>query len=105
MPAITKQQARRFMLAYQNPWPPRESRGKSGVLEHIRRVRCIQFDPLSIVGRNRELVLQARVGDFQPSMLDELLYQDRRLLDGWDKMRSIHPVEDWPQFSASPRGG
>jgi uncharacterized protein YcaQ len=98
MPTITKQQARRFMLAHQNLWPPRELRGKSGVREHLRRVRCVQFDPLNIVGRNPELVLQARVCDFQPSMLEELLYQDRALLDGWDKMRSIYPVEDWPYF-------
>jgi len=104
MPTITKQQARRFMLAHQNLWPPRGLRGKSGVLEHIRRVRCLQFDPLNIVGRNPELVLQARVGDFQPSMLDELLYQDRKLLDGWDKMRSIIPVEDWPYFRRRREG-
>jgi len=95
MPTITRQQARRFMLAHQNLWPPRELQGKPGVLEHMR---CIQFDPLNIVGRNPELVLQARVGDFQPSMLDDLLYQDRVLFDGWDKMRSILPVEDWPCF-------
>ena len=98
MPTITNQQARGFMLAHQNLWPPRELEGKAGVLEHMRRVRCIQFDPLNIVGRNPELVLQARVSNFQPSMLEELLYQDRALLDAWDKMRSIVPVEDWPHF-------
>jgi uncharacterized protein YcaQ len=32
-------------------------------------------------------------------MLDELLYSDRKLLDGWDKMASIYPIEDWPYFS------
>ncbi|MFN2228910.1 MAG: hypothetical protein ACK2VA_03995, partial [Anaerolineae bacterium] len=61
MPTITNQQARGFMLAHQNLWPPRELEGKAGVLEHMRRVRCIQFDPLNIVGCNPELVLQARV--------------------------------------------
>ncbi|MFN2228488.1 MAG: DNA glycosylase AlkZ-like family protein, partial [Anaerolineae bacterium] len=61
-------------------------------------------DPLNIVGCNPELVLQARVGDFGPSMLEELLYQDRALLDGWDKMRSIVPVEDWPHFRRRREG-
>ncbi len=31
-------------------------------------------------------------------MLYELLYQDRKLLDGLDKVMSIYPVEDWPYF-------
>ena len=104
MLTITRHQARRFVLAHQNLWPPRELRGKAGVLEHMQRVRCIQFDPLNIVGRNPELVLQARVGDFQPSMLDELLYRDRQLVDGWDKMMSIYPVEDWPCFRRRREG-
>lgn len=104
MIALSKQQARRFMLAQQNLWPPRALHGKAGILEHIRRVGCIQFDPLNIVGRNPELVLQARVVDFQPAMLDELLYQDRQLVDGWDKMMSIYPVEDWPYFRRRRQG-
>jgi uncharacterized protein YcaQ len=95
---ITNQQARRCVLAHQGLWPPHELKGKSGVLEHVRRVNCIQFDPLNIVGRNPELVLQARVGDFRPDMLRALLYEDRALVDGWDKMMSIYPVEDWPYF-------
>lgn len=96
---LTKPEARRFLLAHQGLWPPRALRGKAGVLSYIRRVGCIQFDPLNIVGHNPDLVLQARVSDFRPAMLRELLYQDRRLLDGWDKMMAIYPVQDWPCFS------
>ena len=95
---ITKQQARRLILAHQGLWPAYELEGKAGVLEYIQRVGCIQFDPLNIVGRNPELVLQARVSGFQPVMLQELLYEDRKLLDGWDKNMSIYSVEDWPYF-------
>jgi uncharacterized protein YcaQ len=95
---ITKQQARRFILAHQGLWPPHELEGKSSVLDIICRVGCIQFDPLNIVGRNPELMLQARVADFSPEMLEELLYEDRRLVEGWDKMMSIYCVEDWPFF-------
>ena len=29
----------------------------------------------------------------------ELLYTDRRLVDGWDKQAAIHRVEDWPYFA------
>ena len=96
--AITKLQARRFVLAHQGLWPPYKLKGKAGVLEHIHRVCCIQFDPLNIVGRNPELVLQARVAGFQTVMLQELLYKNRKLLDGWDKNMSIYSVDDWPWF-------
>jgi hypothetical protein len=78
--------------------PPRQLEGKAGVLKYVRRVGCIQFDPLDVVGRNPELVLQARVAGFRPPMLEELLYGERRLVDGWDKNMSIYPVEDWPYF-------
>ena len=95
---INKQQACRFMLAHQSLWPPYEFEGKAGIIDFIRRVGCIQFDPLDIVGHNPELVLQSRVSDFRPTMLQELLYQDRKLLDGWEKQMAIYCTEDWPYF-------
>ena len=96
---ITIQQARSFILAHQGLNPPRLLKGKAGILSHISRVGCIQFDPLNIVGHNQELVLQSRISDFKPSMLQELLYKERKLLDGWDKMMSIYSTEDWPYFN------
>ena len=93
---LTRQQACRFLLAHQGLRPPYEIESKAGILDFIRHVGCIQFDPLDIVGHNPELVLQSRVGDFRPAMLEELLYRDRKLLDGWDKMMAIYCREDWP---------
>ncbi len=95
---ISKEQARRFLLAHQGLCPPDEFKGKRGILAYIRRVGCIQFDPLDIVGQNPDLALQSRVAGYRPTMLDELLYKDRKLLDGWDKNMSIYSVEDWPYF-------
>ncbi len=95
---LTQTQARQFLLSHQSLWPPRSLQGKAGALEYVRRVRCIQFDPLDVAGRNADLVLQSRVADFRPSLLNELLYEDRSLLDGWDKVMSIYPLEDYPCF-------
>lgn len=95
---LTKQQARKFLLAYQGIWPQNDLEEKLGIVDYIRRVGCIQFDPLNIVGHNQELVLQARIPKFRPVMLQELLYKERKLLDGWDKNMSIYCVEDWPYF-------
>jgi uncharacterized protein YcaQ len=95
---ISKKQARKFLLAYQGLTSPYEYQGKSGILNYIDRVGCVQFDPLNIVGHNSELVLQARVAGFRPEMLQDLLYEERKLLDGLDKNMSIYKVEDWPFF-------
>jgi hypothetical protein len=96
---ITKQQARRFLLAHQGLWPWTEADNKKGVLDFIRRVGCIQYDPLNIVGTNPELVLQARFESFRPYWLQELLYLDRKLVDAWDKNLSICCLSDWPYFA------
>jgi uncharacterized protein YcaQ len=96
---ISRGQARRFLLVHQSLLPPRALQGKAGVLEYIRRVGCIQFDPINIVGRNPDLVLQARVAGYRHETLEELLYQDKQLMDGWDKVSSIILTRDWPHFA------
>ena len=96
---ISLPHARRFLLAHQGLTPHFTFRGTSGVLELIARLGCIQFDPINIVGRNPDLVLQARIRGYLPSMLETLLYQDHILVEGMDKVWSIHHHADWPHFS------
>jgi uncharacterized protein YcaQ len=96
---VSKKTARRLMLACQHLFPPRRLKGKAGIQAFLQKVRSIQFDPINVVGRNPDLVLQSRVKNYKPEMLDELLYQDRVLIDNWDKMASLSLAEDWPYFS------
>lgn len=96
---VTGQQARRFLLAHHRLLPPRSLRGKQGALEYVRHANCIQHDPINVVGQNPHLVLQSRVLDYKPAMLEALLYRDRKLLEGFDKQMSIYPVEDWPKLA------
>ena len=96
---MSKPLARRFLLAHQHLLPPRRLSGKAGILHFIQHIGCIQFDPIDVVGRNPELVLQARVGDHRSQLLQELLYADRLLVDGWDKLASIYLTSDWPYFT------
>ena len=63
------------------------------------RLRAIQVDPLDTVGRNVHLVMQSRVGGYQPRLLDSLIYQQHRLVESWDKLRSIVLADDWPCLS------
>lgn len=72
--------------------------GKSGVMEFTRQVGCLQYDPIDICGKNAELVLQSRIRGFSKNMLEELLYEDRLLMDYPDKNLAIISIEDWPYF-------
>ncbi len=96
---LSKTHARRFLLAHHHLWPPRQLEGKAGIMEFVRHVGCIQFDPLNVAGRNPDLVLQSRVNNYRPNLLDELLYADRCLVNGVDKVASIYPTEAWPYFA------
>ena len=81
MPAISKKQAARFILRKQGLLGEWRFSGKEGALSYVRQAGCIQFDPVDICGKNAELTLQARVKGFRKTMLWELLYRDRALVD------------------------
>ncbi len=99
MREITESQARQFILAKQGLLGSRRFSGKAGAYAYIRQAGCIQYDPVDLCGKNAELTLQSRVKGFQKSMLEDLLYRDRLLVDYADKELSIWPAEDWPRFA------
>jgi uncharacterized protein YcaQ len=95
---LTNRQARQFLLLKHGLLGEYQYIGKQGVLDFIRQVGCIQYDPIDVCGKNAELVLQSRIKRFTKNMLADLLYQDRSLVDYPDKNLAIIPVEDWPYF-------
>lgn len=95
---LTNEQARRFMFLKHGLIGDFKFTGKQGVLDFLHQVGCIQFDPIDVCGKNAELVLQSRVRGFTKQMLYSLLYEDRRLLDYFDKNLAIIESADWPYF-------
>ena len=92
-------QARRFLLKHQFLLPPRSLSGPQDALRIFERLGCIQYDPVDQVGHNPELVLQARLANYTPALLKDLLYSSRQLWDGFDKVMSIYRAEDYPYFT------
>jgi uncharacterized protein YcaQ len=90
---ITKDQFKEFLIHYHGL-----DEKQLTVLDYFRRVGCIQYDPLNIVGRNPDLVLQSRIQNYTSHQLHTLLYEEYSLVDGWDKMMSIYQMEDFPYF-------
>ena len=100
MQTITRQQARQFILAKQGLIGQYRFIGKDGAYAYVCQAGCIQFDPVDVCGKNAELTLQSRVKNFKKTMLHDLLYKDRKLVDYADKELSIWPFENWPYFSS-----
>ena len=100
MITITKRQARQFILAKQGLIGKYKFEKKAGAYNYVRQAGCIQYDPVDVCGKNAELTLQSRVKGFKKSMLQDLLYKDRLLVDYADKELSIWPTEDWTYFSS-----
>lgn len=59
------------------------------------RLGSIQYDPLNPVGRNHDLVLQARVPGYRVDDWQTYAYTDRRAYDAWDKQACLVPASDW----------
>lgn len=95
---ISLNEARMFLITYQGLNYNGNTQGENSVVDYFRRVGCIQFDPLNMVGRNADLVLQSRIKNYKSSILNDLLYEKRCLIDGWDKMMAIYLQTDWPYF-------
>ncbi len=94
----TKQQICNFLVTYQHLCDDANLESSSDIVKYIRKVGCIQFDPLDVVGRNPDLVLQARCSSYQKGDIERLLYYERVLFDVWDKNMSICSIEDWAYF-------
>ncbi len=67
----------------------------AALLDVVRALRCLQLDPISAVARTHLLVLWSRVGPYEPTALDRLLWQDRALFEYWAHAASIVLTEDY----------
>jgi uncharacterized protein len=95
---VTAEQARRFLVARHFLSPARSvAGGLDGVLEVFRKFGAIQFDPIAVAGRNHDLVLHARVADYEPAWCDEL-YERREIFEATNKALSFVPTSEFPWF-------
>ncbi|TMD77188.1 MAG: hypothetical protein E6I97_09650 [Chloroflexi bacterium] len=90
---ISREQARRFLALYH--FMPTDVAGT------MERLATVQYDPLNPVGRNSDLVFQARVPGYQVDDWQKAAYSDRLIYDAWDKQACLVPVSDWPMRALS----
>jgi len=92
---VSKETARRFLVCRQSFG---QNKGKDGTLDAIRKLECVQIDPVCVVHRNQHLVLHNRASDYNPSYLETLLYKDRTVFEYWCNEKSIIPMEEFRYF-------
>ena len=85
---LSKQDARRLLVLHH--FQPTSLQGA------FERLGSVQYDPLNPIGRNHDLVLQARVPEYSVDDWQKLAYQDRFIYDAWDKQASLVLMQDFP---------
>ena len=103
---VTPETARRYLVARHSVAPARSLQGgPDAVLEVIRRLGSIQFDPIAVAGRNHDLMLHARVAGYEPAWCDEL-YERRKIFETTNKALSFIPASEvpWYRVNAGRKG-
>lgn len=93
---ITPTTARRLAIAKQHLDAVRHDSTPDGIYQTIRDLGCLQLDPLQTVARSHTLVVFSRVGPYNVSDLDRLIYHDRKLFEYWAQAASHVLTEDYP---------
>jgi len=95
---VTPEAARRFLVDRHFLAPARSLEGKpASVLEVIRKLGSIQYDPIAVAGRNHDLMLHARVAGYVPAWCDEL-YERREIFETTNKALSFIPADEFPWY-------
>jgi hypothetical protein len=95
---VTAEAARRFVVTRHVLAPARSlAGGRDAVLEAIRKLGSIQFDPIAVAGRNHDLMLHARVAGYEPAWCDEL-YERREIFETTNKALSFIPASEFPWY-------
>jgi uncharacterized protein YcaQ len=102
---LSIEQARRYQLwavrLTGTSYPP----GAEGIRTCFGDLGCLQLDPLPVLGRNHDLVIQARVDGIRPGETLALIHRERLGFEYWDKMLCAIPVDAFPMFRSFMQWG
>jgi len=96
MHQISMKTARRLAIAAQQLVGPYPEATSQTLLETLRQIRCLQMDPIRAVERTQYLVLWSRLGQYDPSLFHDLVYQEKMLFEYWAHAASFVLTEDYP---------
>jgi len=95
----TLENARRLAVAKQHLAGKMPNKPDSDdILRVARDLGCLQLDPISTVAPSHLIVLWSRLGNFDRTDLDNLLWRDKKLFEYWAHQASIVLMEDYPLY-------
>src|SRR5574341_1371795 len=95
---LSLKEARRLALAAQGFDRPRPG-GRVGLRElrrGLRQLGLLQVDHVNVLAPAHYQVPFSRLGPYDRSLLDDLVYRRRELTEQWAHEASILPMESWP---------
>src|SRR4051812_45524805 len=72
--------------------------GMHDVRDAIERLGAVQIDTISVVERSQYLVLWSRLGAYDATLLDAVLYPHRDTFEYWGHAASILPMSDYRYY-------
>lgn len=96
----TKDDARLFQLYAVGLHGRNYPSGDDGIRQCFPELGTLQLDPLPIMGRNHDLVMQARVDGVRPDQTLDLIHEERLGFEYWDKVYCAIPIEHFPLMRA-----
>lgn len=102
--SISLETARRLVVTKQH-LAGKLSKGsaREAIVSVIRDLGFVQWDPINVVAPSHIIALWSRVGNFRPSDLDRLLWDDKKLFEHWSHAASIVLTEDYPLHASLMR--
>jgi len=98
---VTAEAARRLTVTNQHlvgKLPKRPT--KEMIVSLIRDLPYVQWDPVTIVAPSHMISLWSRLGSFDPSDLEGLLWGDRKVFLHWTPIASLVLTEDYPLYAS-----
>lgn len=95
----TLENARRLAVTRQHLAGKRPNKPNSDdILDVTRSIGCLQLDPITTVAPSHLIVLWSRLGAFDTSDIDRLLWKEKKLFEYWAHQSSIVLMEDYPLY-------
>lgn len=98
--SVSSRAVRRFLLDVQGLLSSHQNKKTptaDDVLDMVKKLECVQLDPVSVVERNQHLVLAARMPGYRPNLFHDLLQQGR-VFEYLANAACAIPIEDYPLF-------
>jgi uncharacterized protein YcaQ len=101
----TKEDARIFQLYAVGLHGRKYPKGNAGIRACFEDLDTLQLDPLPVLGRSHDLVVQTRVDGTHPGQTLDLIHKERLGFEYWDKVLCVVPLRHFAMLRAFMNAG